>query len=171
MDQKEKKKVVYKLPMLIIPATVAVILIGVLWRLFNLRAKAWLYVVAIVVALVVIMVGEVVAYAASKAMEKDDEVIEQKMAFTKWLTLELQNIEGRMSAGAAKDAVHALYEDARFSDPMSNSETSEKEVRIGELVVTLTEAIRDKDEEKIKEIASEIKLVIAERNRICKASK
>ena len=71
MEQKEKKKVVYKLPMLIIPAMVLVVLAGILWRLFNLRAKAWLYVVTIVVALVVIMVGEVIAYAASKAMEKD----------------------------------------------------------------------------------------------------
>ncbi len=171
MEQKEMKKVVYKLPMMIIPALAFVALIGVLIRLFRLRADGWMYIVAIVVAIVITFGLEVIALLASKAMEKDDEVIEKKMAFNKWLTMEIQNLEGRMSAGAARDAVHALYEDARFSDPMSNGETQEKECAIAELVVTLTEAIKDKDEKKTAEVADEIKLLIAERNRICKASK
>ncbi len=171
MEQKEMKKVVYKLPMMIIPCLVFIALIGVLIRLFRLRADGWMYVAAIAVAIVITIVLEVIAFIASRAMERDDEVIEKKMAFNKWLTLELQNLEARMNAGAAKDAVHAVYEDAGFSDPMSSAETQEKECRIGELIVTLTEAIRDKDDTKISEVADEIKLVIAERNRICKASK
>ena len=171
MEQKDKKRIVFKLPMLIIPGIVFFTAIGIIWKLLRLRAKAWVYIAVIAVAVVVTLIAEVIMYLVSKAWEKDDEIIEKKMAFSKWLTLELQNLEARMSAGAAKDAVHAVYDAARFSDPMSGPETEEKEVRIGELIVTLTTAIKDKDEDKIREIAEEIKLVIAERNRICKASK
>ena len=171
MEQREKKKLVYRLPMLIIPALALVFMGGVFWRLLSIRAKGWMYVAAAVIIILVALVAMIYAYLSSRAWEKDDAVLEKKMAFTKWLTLELQNLEGRMSAGAAKDTVHALYEDARFSDPMSNAGTEEKEMRIGELIVKLTEAVRDKNDAGISELAEEIKLLISERNRICKASK
>lgn len=100
-----------------------------------------------------------------------DEKIQTKTAFIKTATLDAQNLMNRAEGDAVRAACKKVYEALRYSDPMSNDALSVAEAKITVKLDELATAVQAADEEKVREIADEVVLLIVERNTKCRMLK
>ncbi len=132
---------------------------------------SWLAVIAGVVILGFTAIAVIKAGWAANAVSKVDERVAAQTSFIKSLIVDTESILSRAKSDAVKAECKKVHEAVRYSDPMSNDALSVIEAKITVKVDEFSSAVGVEDAEKAKEIADEIVILVADRNKKCKVLK
>ena len=132
------------------------------------------YWVALILSLVILGVSAIGVIATDNArdiVEQTEAESERVTKATKMFNLNIASVLDLCNDAAVKKELEKLAENFRFSDPVSSDATEEIESTIMEKLENLKLGISSSSaDENIAKI-TELKNLLAERNRICKVSK
>jgi hypothetical protein len=137
--------------------------IGGLCMLFS-PLPYWIGILVCSIVLVANILTVIKAAAAIDEVQKIDDTIKVQTNFIKNLTVDAETLVSKAKTESAKAACKKVYEAVRYSDPMSNEALSEIEesiqLRFAEFSASPT-----------AEMAEELLVLVAERNKKCKLLK
>lgn len=165
-------KFFYKLPLLLVSYTGLVLTIvfgGICMVVPNV--PNWVGIIICFIILAFTAIAVVKACAAGELVTNIDEKVKEKTSFIKSLTVDVESVLARAKSEAVKEECKKVYEAVRYSDPISNEALSTIEAKITVKVDELSSSVSIDDAEKVKEIADEIVILVADRNKKCKALK
>ena len=132
------------------------------------------YWVALILSLIILgasSIGVIATDNARDIVEKTEAGVERVTKATKMFNLNIASVLDLCSDATVKKELEKLAESFRFSDPVSSDATEDVENAIMEklenLKVNITSSSSDENIAKI----AELKNLLSERNRICKANK
>lgn len=131
----------------------------------------WVGALVCLLILVFCAVAVIKAAAAAEIVAGVDEKVKTQMQFIKNLTVDAETLCARAQTDAAKAACKKVYEAIRYSDPMSSDALADVEAEITAKFDEFTTAVNATDEEKTREIASEVVWLVEERNNKCRILK
>ena len=111
------------------------------------------------------------AGTVANVVSEIDEKIKTKAAFIRLATVDAESIMARATTNEVKVEAKKVYEALRYSDPMSNDLLNGVEQEIDTLLKEFKKAVTNNDNDIAIKIASELLLLIKERNSKCKALK
>jgi hypothetical protein len=124
----------------------------------------WIGILVCSIVLVANILTVIKAAAAIEEVQKIDDAIKVQTNFIKNLTVDAETLVSKAKTESAKAACKKVYEAVRYSDPMSNEALSEIEesiqLRFAEFSASPT-----------AEMAEELLVLVAERNKKCKLLK
>ena len=132
------------------------------------------YWVALILSLVILSVSAIGVIATDNArdiIEENEAEIERVTKATKLFNLNVSSVLDLSTEASVKKELEKLAESFRFSDPVSSDATEEIENTIMEKLENLKISISSSDSDENVAKITELKNLLAERNRICKASK
>jgi hypothetical protein len=100
-----------------------------------------------------------------------DEAVKKKVLFINSLKLEVDTVAAKTTAPALQEALQALAEAIRYSDPMSSPQLSELESAIERQTTALRREVEAENIENARRICEELQQLLAERNKRCKIFK
>ncbi|WP_434309176.1 hypothetical protein [Hominifimenecus sp. rT4P-3] len=166
------KKMFYKLPL--ITVSYSGLLFMVVFGALGMAIPALPNWVSIIICLLILAFHAISVLKASVAADMVEQVDKRVDAQTQWIKRLTVEAEGLVSA-AKSEAVRAeckkVYEAIRYSDPMSNDALSVIEEKITVKVDELAAAAGADDAERAKNAADEVRILVEERNKKCKALK
>ncbi len=112
--------------------------------------------------------------AADNARDIVEQLDTEAASSTNTIELFQRSIADMVSSvedGTLKTELEALAEELRYSDPVSSEATKELDARLADKITALRETLPIILAEKSSEQVAEIRKLLKERNRICKASK
>lgn len=131
----------------------------------------WIALVLSLVLLAVAIIGVIAADNVRDIIEENEAQIERTTKATKLFNLNISSALDLCAEPTVKKELEKLAEAFRFSDPVSNEATEEIENiimgKLEKLKIQITSSSSDENIEKI----TELKNLLLERNRICKATK
>ena len=89
----------------------------------------------------------------------------------KTMAAEVAGLVELSSTETIKTKLKKVYEEIRYSDPVSNETLEEIEWKIKVAIAELRDAVNQGDEEKIDQLSQKIVAMIKQRNQLCKLSK
>ena len=132
------------------------------------------YWIALILSLIILGVSAIGVIATDNArdiVEENEAEIERVIKATKMFNLNIASVLDLCNDSEVKKELEKLSENFRFSDPVSSEATEEIENTIMEKLENLKLGISSSSaDENIAKI-TELKNLLAERNRICKVSK
>ena len=102
---------------------------------------------------------------AADIVSKVDERVSEQTSFIKNLTNDVESILSRAKSEDVKAECKKVYEAVCYSDPMSNDDLSLIEAKITTKVDELSSAVEESDDEKVKEIAKQMVVLVNDRNK------
>lgn len=169
---KTLKKCFYNVPLITISYTgLIVMLIAGSVCMVIPGIPNWLGVIVCLVVLGVTAIAVISAGAAGSIVANLDQKVEEKTTFIRNLTIDAENLMNRANAPMLKNQCKKVLEAVRYSDPMSSKELSDVEQRIREEFDILTDAVIADDLDCTESATKELLVLIAERNKKCKAFK
>ena len=166
------KKMFLNISLITVSWSVLIAMLGV-GSVFMLIPNCPVWIVAVVCiiilafnAITVIKVGW-----AADAVSKVDERVVAQTSFIKKLIVDIESSLSRAKSDAVKVECKKVYEAVRYSEPMSNAVLSVTEAKITVKMDEFFSAVVADDVEKVEEIADEIVILVAERNKKCKSLK
>ncbi len=132
---------------------------------------SWIAAVVNLIVLAITAIAVVAAKAAGDAVEKIDEKIKVQTFFIKSLTVDANDLVAKAKSDEIKKECEKVYEAVRYSDPMSNDALASAEAQITVKFNELADAVNAEDAEKVKAAASEVVILINNRNQKCKLLK
>ena len=111
------------------------------------------------------------ATAAIDEIKRVDAKIKAQTFFIKSLTIDADALVAGAKSEAVKAECKKVYEAIRYSDPMSNDALASVEGQISAKFAELSEAVGADEIERIAKIASEIVILIDNRNKKCQVLK
>ncbi len=103
-----------------------------------------------------------------QAMDRETERVTKAV---KTFRLDMASVLDRCSDSVVKRELEKLAEAIRYSDPVSSEATESIERELGMAIEDLKVDVRRKSQEELLEQIQEVKSLLTERNRICKANK
>ncbi len=166
------KKMFYNLPLITVSwsALITMLVVGSVLMLIP-NCPAWIAAVVCIIILAFNAIAVIKAGWAADAVSKVDERVAAQTSFIKNLIVDTESILSRAKSDAVKTECKKVYEAVRYSDPMSNEALSVIEAKITVKVDEFSSAVGADDAEKVKEIANEIVILVADRNKRCKSQK
>ena len=132
---------------------------------------AWLGAIVCLGVACYFIIACVKASTAINAVTEIDVKIKTQTAFIRMAIVDAENIMARATTAEIKAETKKVYEALRYSDPMSNDLLNDVEQEIGNLLKEFKKAVTGSDNDNAIKIASELLLLIKERNSKCKALK
>ena len=132
------------------------------------------YWVALILSLVILSVSAIGVIATDNArdiIEENEAEIERVTKATKLFNLNVSSVLDLCTELSVKKELEKLAESFRFSDPVSSDATEDIESTIMEKLENLKISISSSDSDENIAKITELKNLLAERNRICKVSK
>ena len=132
------------------------------------------YWVALILSLIILGVSAIGVIATDNArdiVEENEAEIERVTKATKLFNLNVSSVLDLCTEPSVKKELEKLAESFRFSDPVSSDATEEIENTIMEKLENLKISISSSDSDENIAKITELKNLLAERNRICKVSK
>ena len=129
---------------------------------------------AFAVQFLLLCIYGVCAVSCFLAKDTIDEVhnrVSDKTRFLKLLRVDAEMLVEKCSDAELKKQLQALSDAIRFSDPMSNETLFELEKDITLTVSECSKAVENGDFENANELCKKADLLLAERNKKCKALK
>ena len=164
-------KFFYSIPIISISYTCLIISIAVggLCMLIP-TIPYWLGIIicSIVLCFNVISVGK--AVAASDIASDIDDKIKTQTFFIKSLTVDADTLMAKAKSDIAKAECKKVYEEVRYSDPMSNAALASVESQITIKFAQLSDSV-EADNGNISELANEVIILLRDRNNKCKLLK
>ena len=166
------KKMFLNLPLITVSwsALITMLIVGSVLMLIP-NCPAWITAVVCIIILAFNAIAVIKAGWAANAVSKVDERVAAQTSFIKSLIVDTESILSRAKSDAVKAECKKVHEAVRYSDPMSNDALSVIEAKITVKVDEFSSAVGADDAEKAKEIAGEIIILVADRNKKCKAVK
>lgn len=166
------KKMFLNLPLITVSwsALITMLVVGSVLMLIP-NCPAWITAVVCIIILAFNAIAVIKAGWAADAVSKVDERVAAQTSFIKSLIVDTESILSRAKSDAVKAECKKVHEAVRYSDPMSNDALSVIEAKITVKVDEFSSAVGADDAEKAKEIAGEIIVLVADRNKKCKAVK
>ena len=166
------RKVFYNLSLITVSwsALITMLIVGSVLMLIP-NCPAWITAVVCIIILAFNAIAVIKAGWAANAVSKVDERVAAQTSFIKNLIVDTESILSRAKSDAVKAECKKVHEAVRYSDPMSNDALSVIEAKITVKVDEFSSAVGADDAEKAKEIAGEIIILVADRNKKCKAVK
>lgn len=146
------------------------IVIGSICMIFSFLPY-WVGIVLCAVTLVFNVLCVLRAKTAADTVSEIDDKVKVKTFFIKSLTVDAESLMARADDEAIKAECKKVVEALRYSDPMSNDALSSAEGQITIKFASLSEAVGEKDNEKVSSIAKELLILIDDRNKKCKLLK
>lgn len=163
------KKMFLNLPLITVSwsALIAMLVVGSVLMLIS-NCPAWIAAVVCIIILAFNAIAVIKAGWAADAVSKVDERVASQTSFIKNLIVDTESILSHAKSDAVKTECKKVFEAVRYSDPMSNDVLSVIEAKITMKVDEFSSAVGVDDAEKAKEVADEIVILVADRNKRCK---
>lgn len=149
---------------------IAQAVVGGVFMSFGDVLPWWLAVVLFAAGLAVAVIGLVSADAVVEQIQQMDEKLKKDVSVMR----ALQSKVGAMGAnchGKAAEAVRALAEELRYSDPVSSEAIAQADEDLAAAIDAVQAAVIAGDAENIQVLCRKASAVLAERNRLCKLNK
>ena len=131
----------------------------------------WIGAIVCCIVLVANVLSVVKSVAAIGEVERLDTKVKQQTFFIRNLTVDADTLMASAKSEDAKAACKRVYEAVRYSDPMSNDALAPVECEISIRFEKLSEAVKADDQVAVDEFASELIILIGDRNKKCKLLK
>ncbi len=166
------KKMFLNLPLITVSwsALIAMLVVGSVLMLIP-NCPAWVAAVVCIIILAFNAIAVIKAGWTADVVSKVDERVAAQTLFIKNLTVDTESLLSHAKSDAVKAECKKVFEAVRYSDPMSNDALSVIEAKITVKVDEFSSAVGADDAEKVKEIADEIIMLVADGNKKCKALK
>lgn len=166
------KKMFLNLPLITVSwsALIAMLVVGSVLMLIP-NCPAWVAAVVCIIILAFNAIAIIKSGWAADVVSKVDERVAAQTLFIKNLTVDTESLLSHAKSDAVKAECKKVFESVRYSDPMSNDALSVIEAKITVKVDEFSSAVGADDAEKVKKIADEIIMLVADRNKKCKALK
>ena len=132
------------------------------------------YWVGIVICAIVLAANTLSILKASVAVaevERIDNKIKEETSFIKTLTIDADTLMAQAKSDVVKAECRKVYEALRYSDPMSSDALTSFESQISAKFAALSEVVKADDFTSVAEIATEVVILIGDRNKKCKGLK
>ncbi len=117
------------------------------------------------------VISLVKAYSLAEIISEKDVVIKQKTYFIRTLTIDSELLLNRCYSPDIAVIVKKVYEEIRYSDPVSNDKLSFLEEEILGKFNLFKQAAESNNIDIVEDISCDLLTLISERNKICKLSK
>lgn len=131
----------------------------------------WVCLLLCLLPLILSVIITVVAKAAASTVGDVDTQIKEQTDFIKGLTSNAEAVMMRAGTPAVKANAKKVYEAVRYSDPMSTEALAPIESAIRTRFSSFASAVATGDEAAVEALASELTVMIADRNRQCQRLK
>ena len=156
--------------------------IGVLYLVLQIAAGGvcmaighivpwWLATVAFTIGFAWTLIGVVAAEAVVDQIQYQDNNIKQSVALMRGLQSKVGPMVSQCNDSAAADALRALADELRYSDPVSSDAIADAEAELSAAIDALQAAVVEADPEQIKLACRQASAQLSERNRLCKLNK
>lgn len=135
------------------------------------EVPAWIALLLSVILMGLAAIGVIATDNTRDIIQEIDTQTEESIKTNKYFRLNISAITALCTDVNAKEVLRKLEEDFRYSDPVSSEHTEAIENNIAGKLYELRSVISTASSEEIISRAAEIKNMLAERNRICKAFK
>jgi hypothetical protein len=169
-DRPELKSKFYRIPLISIVWKYLVIqlIIGFIQMILDFTPIPFYYGLALnSILLGFCLIGLVTSKIAVDEIERIDTKIKEKVFFIKSLLAEVETLVNIPSEVPQKKILKDLAEAIKYSDPMSSPKLESIESRIEDKINSLSNAVRNNENDSIKSICNELTQLIAERNKKC----
>ncbi len=151
-------------------AIIVSILVGLVFMIFPVL-PAWIGAIVCLLIAGYFVIACVNASAVANVVADIDVKVKTKTAFMRMAIVEAENILARAATTEIKVEAKKVYEDLRYSDPMSNPALDDIEQEIDNGLKELKKAVMSNDNTKAATITASLLLNIKERNSKCKTLK
>lgn len=131
----------------------------------------WVGVIVCAIVLAVNIISVVKATAAIDEVERIDEKIKVQTFFIKALSVDADTLMASAKSDSVKAECKKVYEAIRYSDPMSNNVLEPIEDQIAIKFGEFANVVKANDEASVKDLANELIILVADRNKKCKLLK
>ena len=145
--------------------TIAILSIG-----FGVIVAPWIPAAISVVNLAYVLIGVVVKENARDHVGQQQQAIYANTRKMKSFRIDIAHITEKCKDAELKRSLSALSDDFKYSDPVSADELTEIENQL-QIQVKVLEELVNTDNEQAAQKIDEIKIMLADRNRRCKALK
>lgn len=128
----------------------------------------WIGVILCCIALVFNVLAYTKSILAVELLSSDDKEIKEKTFYVKLLTADAKALMEKAQGEELKKLTFKIYEEIRYSEPMSVSELSSLENNIKTQFESFAKYVESNDVENAKSSFVELNSLIAERNAKCK---
>ena len=132
---------------------------------------SWFGIIVCILTVGFSLIAVLKSNAAATAIEAVDKKVKAKTMYIKMLTADAQTTVTKTENEEIKAIAKKVYENVRFSDPMSDSALSMVEEKITEKFAEYDKAVQDGNLDAVKETSAALNTLIAERNAKCKMLK
>ena len=132
---------------------------------------SWFGIIVCILTVGFSLIAVLKSNAAATAIEAVDKKVKTKTMYIKMLTADAQTTVTKTENEEIKAIAKKVYENVRFSDPMSDSALSMVEEKITEKFAEYDKAVQDGNLDAVKETSAALNTLIAERNAKCKMLK
>lgn len=166
------KKLFYNIPLVSVSWTglVLTLIFGTLCMVIP-NLPNWVGIILCFIVLGFTAISVVKAKLAADLVESVDDKIEAQTFFIKSLTIDAESLIARAKNDNIKAECKKVYEAIRYSDPMSNDALSSVESEITIKFAKFSDAVAEDNKENVTEFASEIIILLGDRNKKCKLLK
>lgn len=166
------KKHFYKLPLIMVSYSglILTLIVGSLCMAMPALPN-WIGIIACLLIFAFNALALVKATAAAAIVEETDRKIEIQTGFMKSLAAKAEVLAASTEDPVIKAECKRVFEEAKYSDPMSSPALASLEGRIAVKAEDFAAAVQSGDAETVKKIAAETIALIKERNILCKSGK
>ena len=145
--------------------------VGILFMALAAILPVWAVVLVCSILMGSAVIGLISAEAVVEEIHVQDVKLKKDVSLMRGLQSKVHMMAAQCDHPDAADAVKALAEELRYSDPVSSEAIAEIEAELCAAVDVLQAAIADGDSNAAKQICRRASGILAERNRLCKLSK
>ena len=166
------KKFFYNIPLLSISygGLVAMLIVGSIFMAVPVLPE-WIAIIVCVIILAFNAIAIIKATAAADIVSGIDEKIKTQTFFVKSLVVDAQSLMESAKTDALRAETRKVYEEIRYSDPMSNAALAEIDAHIKRQFNAFADAVALEDDELAKEAANALIEMVEQRNQKVKILK
>lgn len=173
-DEKLVSKV-YGFPVFRVGAiyTIAQLIIGVIVCALGafIIVPSWIILIISIIILAAAAIGLIATDNTRDIIAEQDASVVEMTKQVALFNIDIASVIDCCDSSEIKANLEKLAEEFRYSDPVSSDETKEIEAVIAKKIRVLKDSLATDSDEAIKTKIVEIKRSLADRNRICKATK
>lgn len=169
---KNLKKFFYNIPLISISygGLIAMLVVGSVFMAVPVLPE-WIAIIVCVIILAFNAVAIIKATAAANIVSGIDEKIKTQTFFVKSLVVDAQSLMESAKTDALRAETRKVYEEIRYSDPMSNAALAEIDAHIKRQFNAFADAVASEDDELAKEAANALIEMVEQRNQKVKILK
>lgn len=139
--------------------------------IFSTYIQLWIVLLVNLLILGFAVSGIFITDAIKSEIERQDNNTNLITSNFKQLTIEINCILDSCTIDSVKKELAILVDEFKYSDPVSNDSLSEIELELKESIKLLQEYVDNKKENESLDLISQMKLVLENRNKMCKLNK